>query len=105
MDLNGFSGRDRRVRGGGMQLAPTLYAIFCWVLAFAWPAGAATPPARTTFAITDVTVIDGVYGRRLGHRTVLVSDGRIAAITPARGAEIPDGAVRVQGRGKFLIPG
>jgi imidazolonepropionase-like amidohydrolase len=68
-------------------------------------ARAAAPPPRSTFAITDVTVIDVARGRHIGHRTVLVDNGRIAAITSARDAQIPAGTTLVDGCNRFLIPG
>ncbi len=36
---------------------------------------------------------------------VLIVDGRIAAIEEPGAAAIPPGAVRVEGRGRYLIPG
>ena len=51
-----------------------------------------------------MTVIDVVHGRSAGPRTVIVDDGRILAIT-GQGADVPPGAQRVDGRGRFLIPG
>lgn len=38
-------------------------------------------------------------------RTVLIADGRIRWIGPSADARIPDEAVRIDGRGKFLVPG
>ena len=62
-----------------------------------------TPPAGT--AITNVTIIDGVNGVREAQ-TVLFVDDRIAAIVNA-GDPLPEPgpAVRIDGRGKYLIPG
>jgi imidazolonepropionase-like amidohydrolase len=37
--------------------------------------------------------------------TVVMADGRIAAVTPSKAARIPSGAQVVDGAGKFLIPG
>jgi hypothetical protein len=54
-------------------------------------------------AITDVTVIDVTTGGRRTGVTVLARGDRIAAIGP--GITIPRGAIRVNGKGKFLIPG
>lgn len=39
------------------------------------------------------------------HQTVLVEDGRITRLGPARDIAIPAGAVRVDGRGEYLIAG
>ncbi|HEX5830694.1 MAG TPA: amidohydrolase family protein [Gemmatimonadaceae bacterium] len=43
--------------------------------------------------------------RALAGRTVVVRGGRIAALGPAGEVRIPVGARRVDGRGKFLLPG
>ena len=62
-------------------------------------------PQRQAVAITGVTVVDVERGRSIGPRTVLVDDGRIVAIVAPRDAHIPASAQRVDGRGRFLIPG
>lgn len=54
-------------------------------------------------AITDITVVDTHTGALAPHRTVLIRDGRIASINATE--RTPRGAVVVQGRGKFLVPG
>jgi imidazolonepropionase-like amidohydrolase len=54
-------------------------------------------------AITNVTIIDVVDGTQTSELTVLTKAGRIAAI--GRGISIPADAVRVDGAGKFLLPG
>ncbi|MGH7628634.1 MAG: amidohydrolase family protein [Gemmatimonadales bacterium] len=61
--------------------------------------------ARGAFAITDVTVIPMTADTMLVAATVLVRDGRIAAVGPSRSVRIPSGARRIDGRGKYLIPG
>ncbi len=60
----------------------------------------ALPP----LAIADVTVVDLSGAPARPHVTVVIRDGRIARIQPAA-APIDGGAVVVDGRGKFLIPG
>ena len=62
-------------------------------------------PEKETVAITDVTVVDVEHGRSSGPRTVLVDAGRIVAIAARRDAHVPANAQRVDGRGRFLIPG
>jgi imidazolonepropionase-like amidohydrolase len=62
-------------------------------------------PEKTTVAIDDVTVIDVAQGRSLGPRTVVVDDGRIVSIASPRDTHVPANAQRVDGRGRFLIPG
>ncbi|MCS6951690.1 MAG: amidohydrolase family protein [Bryobacterales bacterium] len=53
----------------------------------------------------NVNVIPMDRERILAARTVLVRDGRIAEIGPANRVRAPEGAVRVDGRGKYLMPG
>jgi imidazolonepropionase-like amidohydrolase len=54
-------------------------------------------------AITDVTVIDVATGRLQNGVTVVTQGERIVGIVPR--VTIPRGATRVNGNGKFLIPG
>lgn len=81
--------------------AVVLLALAAWLGA----AQAVTLPSKQTIAITGVTIIDVDRGRSLGPRTVLVADGRIVAIGDPRRLQIPDHARRVDGHGRFLIPG
>lgn len=61
--------------------------------------------AQTITAIEDVTVIPMDTERRLDGHTVIIRDGRIDAIGPSGRVAAPAGAERIDGRGKFLIPG
>ncbi len=56
-----------------------------------------------TIAITGVTVVDGTGAPPQRH-TVIVREGRIAALLPAA-SPAPAGATEVDGQGKFLLPG
>src|SRR5688500_12638289 len=58
-----------------------------------------------TWAITGVTVIPMTSDTLLRNATVLVRDGRIAEVGPAARVRVPAGAGRIDGRGRFLIPG
>jgi imidazolonepropionase-like amidohydrolase len=62
-------------------------------------------PARQVYAITNVTVVPMDRERLLPGRTVIVRDGRIETVGPARSTRIPAGAIRIQGRGRYLMPG
>lgn len=64
--------------------------------------GALTPG---TSAITDVTVVPMTKDTVIRDATVLVRDGRIAAVGATRNVQVPSGARRIDGRGKYLIPG
>jgi imidazolonepropionase-like amidohydrolase len=65
------------------------------------------PAVRSTelFALTEVTVIDGTGAPPRPHQTVLVADGRIAAIYEARTWTPPEPVRIIRGRGRYLIPG
>jgi hypothetical protein len=62
-----------------------------------------TPPPQDFIAITNVTLVDVVSGTKQTGMTVLTKAGQIAAIS--REASVPQGAMRLDGTGKFLIPG
>jgi hypothetical protein len=79
------------------------------VLALAAVAGAApagvAPEAKATTAFVGVTVVPADSARVIANQTVLVRGGRITALGPAAKVKIPAGAIRVDGEGKFLMPG
>jgi len=60
---------------------------------------------RPSIAIESVAVVDVVRGEILSPRTVLIVDGRIAAIMEPDAITIPPAALRVDGRGRYLLPG
>jgi len=59
----------------------------------------------TAMAFVNVSVLPMEDERVLPGQTVLVRDGRIAAVGPAAQISIPAGATRIDARGKFLMPG
>lgn len=61
--------------------------------------------APASIAIADVAIVDVEHSRTLAPRTVVIEDGRIVAVTPPREARIPAGAQRVDGNGRWLVPG
>lgn len=71
-------------------------------LALVAPALVAQPAA---IAFTNVTVIPMDGERTLADQTVIVRDGRIVAVGDAARTAVPPGAVRIDGRGKYLMPG
>jgi imidazolonepropionase-like amidohydrolase len=58
-----------------------------------------------TVAFENVTVIPMDRERTLQGQTVVVREGRIAQIGAARSVKTPQDAVRVDGTGKYLMPG
>jgi len=78
----------------------------CWTLAaltlVAWTSTGAAPG---DVAFVGARVIDGTDRPPIDNATILVHDGRIAAVGPAARVTIPGGAQRVSLAGKTVIPG
>lgn len=60
------------------------------------------PPPPTAYALEDVTVV-GAEGARRADVTLVVREGRIAALAP--GAEVPSDARVLEGDSLFVYPG
>lgn len=60
-------------------------------------------PQEGTFAITHVNVLSADGESFIANQTVLLVDGLISAIDST--TSIPSNATRINGKGKFLIPG
>jgi len=56
-------------------------------------------------AFVNVNVVPMDRERVIENQTVIVRDGRIAEIGPANKIKTPDGATRIDGAGKYLMPG
>ena len=63
------------------------------------------PQSPGRYAFIDVSVVPMDRDRVLTSQTVLVEGDRITAVGPTAGVAVPAGAIRIDGRGKFLIPG
>src|SRR5918999_4690069 len=59
----------------------------------------------TATAFIGVNVLPMDKEGVLADQTVVVTDGKIASIAPAAKAQVPAGAVKVDGKGKYLMPG
>src|SRR5262245_4023325 len=72
-----------------------------------------TIPSNTTraqdgklpLALTHTTVVDVRTGALRPDQTVVVMDGRIAAVGASGDVKVPEGAKRVDGTGLFVMPG
>lgn len=73
------------------------------ILAVSPDAAQGSQPARIAFA--RVTIVPMDRERLIEDATVLVQGDRIAAIGPAASLPIPHGALQVDGRGRYLVPG
>ena len=83
-----------------IALATTIFSI-----AFGTSKAQTAQPASQSIAFVNVNVVPFDRERILEGQTVVVRDGRIAQIGPAASIKVPDGAQRIDGRGKYLMPG
>ena len=67
--------------------------------------GALTPAQAREVAFVNVNVIPMDSNRVLRGQTVLVRGDRIVRVGPAARVRVPDSALRIDGAGKYLMPG
>ena len=60
---------------------------------------------QQSVAFVDVTVVPMDKDRTLPHQTVVVVGKTISQVGPSRSVKVPTGAMKIGGRGKFLMPG
>ena len=63
------------------------------------------PTNRTPTLVDHVLMFDSVAGKYIADRSVLVADGKVAAVGAAGSIKAPAGATVIDGRGKTLLPG
>src|SRR5688572_25114147 len=61
--------------------------------------------SQTTLVIEGATIIDGTGNPPMPDGIVMIENGRIRVLGQRGHVRIPEGAVRVDGRGKWMIPG
>ena len=88
----------------------TFLALACTLLLFTslLASGTAAQSSRQkleTVAFVNVAVVPMDEERVLQNQSVVVRNGRIAEIGPSAAVRIPEGAVVVDGAGKYLMPG
>lgn len=89
-----------------MRITSVSLLLLALVTAFvngASPRAAVQVPA--VIAFTGVTVVPLDRPGTVADQTVIVRGERIAAIGPSSKLQVPAGATRIDGRGKFLMPG
>src|SRR3712207_5388335 len=82
----------------------TAAASACARIPPALPGLRPAPLATGTVAFEHVHVVRMDRDVVLRDQTVIVRDGRIDAVGPADGTGVPAGAVRIVGRGRYLMP-
>lgn len=80
-------------------------ALITVAVAAAGAADAGRAQQSGPVAFENVNVLPMDRETVLQDQTVVVRDGRIEAVGPAASTAVPDDATRVDGRGKYLLPG
>jgi imidazolonepropionase-like amidohydrolase len=100
--------QSHAARRGGMRAVLASVALLLVAASLpscTTPGSAAGAPDTVDVVVRDVTVIDVIDGKRLAHRDIALDGGRIVAITESAPGTGPKARTRVDGRGKFAIPG
>lgn len=63
------------------------------------------PSYSGSVVIENADVFDAASGAVLPAYSIAIADGRITAVGPSRGFQVPRGAVRINARGKTVLPG
>ena len=77
------------------------------LLAALWSTSPSNQPVAqgATTAFIGVNVLPMDTNAVLANQTVVIADGKISSIAPAAKAQVPTGAVKIDGAGKYLMPG
>jgi imidazolonepropionase-like amidohydrolase len=87
-----------------MRMKTCCPIVFPAMLVLAAMMARAGAQASTLTAFTGVNVIPMSSETVLQNQTVIVRDGRIVALGPAGSVQVPDGATRIDGTNKTLMP-
>ena len=89
------------------------WLTLCFAVLFAATPVLAQPPQRPSpirynqpvIAITHATLVDGTGARATRDMTLVIREGRIAAVGPSARVRLPAGATIIDGTGKTVLPG
>jgi imidazolonepropionase-like amidohydrolase len=87
----------------GRVVALCLVSISCLAQRQVKPEVPTEPPKL--IAITNVTVVDVDSAVSVPNQTVLITDGKIVVVGNPNNTAVPKNALRISGRGKYLMPG
>ncbi|MEX0977272.1 MAG: amidohydrolase family protein [Pirellulales bacterium] len=86
-----------------LPLGPILVAA---IAALHWLAATPAPADEPTLLIDGCSLFDPYSAAMQNDRTILIRGERIVAVAPAgKPLEVPPDAMRIDGRGKFVLPG
>lgn len=90
---------------GTLGLRVLARTLLSWALLAGLAAGQANGKPESVIAIVHVNVIPMNRETVLRDQTVVVADGKIRSVGPAESIAIPAGTRKIDGQGKYLIPG
>ena len=102
MRVASLAGKSERILGPAVWLAAI--AVSCSTVVVDDPVIDGDLDA-TSIAILNVNVVPMDQNRVLQSQTVLVENGRITAIGPSADVHAPAGALRIDGKDGYLLPG
>jgi imidazolonepropionase-like amidohydrolase len=91
---------QRRVQTSALAGGMLVGVVYLFSLGLKAESGADAPPLR---AWVGARIIDGTGRPAIENATLVIRDGRIEAV--GAGVQVPAGAVRMDARGKTIIPG
>jgi hypothetical protein len=105
-----FTEMEASLFGGKTMLRKFCFSIFLIVVVVGYVSAQPTSSNKvaaktTTVAFVNVNVVPMDGERIVQNQTVIVRNGRIAAMGAAKRVRVPKGAVKIDGRGRYLLPG
>lgn len=87
------------------KFRPVISLIVCVFLAFSFCYCQSKAPASSIYAFTNVHVLPMNQEGVLENQTVIIKKGKIYKIGPAKKVKVPRKAIKIDGEGKYLMPG
>lgn len=87
-----------------MKSSKLFSLCLAWLLIFFFPFTSSIYAEKESIIIENITLIDGTGHPPINHVFVLIQGNRITKVDN-NSIKIPKGAIRIDGKGKYLIPG
>jgi hypothetical protein len=97
--------RLRRIGSWAKLILPMKRLLLPLVLSLAFTGAVFAMTPVSSVAFVHATVLPMDSDRALADHTVIVEGDRIVTVGPSRAVTLPEGALRIDATGKFLMPG
>jgi imidazolonepropionase-like amidohydrolase len=101
----GLDRRFGRIEEAWMHHRRGVHILGAAVLALAGMRGPAASAAASRLAIVGCNLLDGTGNGPRGDVTILIEGDRIVRVAPSAEVAVPDGADRIDARGRWVVPG